>query len=89
MTRYTFRHIDNGAVVESDLVIAHGEEWKAREDSIDPAWSVIPSGDFLFALRLSGIPGCAQLHQPCGEWWDQRSASMMTGNGPSDAKYDR
>jgi hypothetical protein len=56
MKRIRFRHIMDGEVIESELVIARADRGETLPDECSSKWCKVQDGPRLFALRLGGIP---------------------------------
>ena len=52
----TFRHVADGVVIESDLIVCSIEEWEGSDKAGNEEWSVLRLGFEVRALRIRGIP---------------------------------
>jgi hypothetical protein len=50
--RIVFIHDTDGAISESDLIVATEEQWAARPESKDDRWGVVRAGGKVYALSL-------------------------------------
>lgn len=54
MKQYRFRHVVNGKLVESDLVVLRSDQGESIPDDESHRWCKIEDGPLLLALRISG-----------------------------------
>lgn len=62
MDSYRFNHHvpEVGEMVESDVIIADADEWRASPESRSGAWSTISVAGRVIANRLAGVPVVTQ-----------------------------